>query len=96
MRFCPKCGGLMVPIRKNGKTYIRCTKCGFEEGIIKSKEYVVSKTVGKDERVITTSIISEGRGRSRTKEEYEQEKEEYYEIFLELMKAEEESESGEE
>ena len=86
----------MIPARKGGKTYLRCARCGFEESITESKEYVVTKMIDKNERVITTSVISEGPGRGRSKEEYEQEKEEYYEIFLELMGAEEGGESGEE
>ncbi len=86
----------MIPTRKGGKTYLRCTKCGFEENISESKEYVVTKMIDKNERVITTSVISEGSRRGRSKEEYEQEKEEYYEIFLELMGAEEGGEGGEE
>lgn len=27
--FCPKCGGLMVPRKKNGKTILVCSKCGY-------------------------------------------------------------------
>ena len=50
----------MIPTRKGGKTYLRCTKCGFEENISESKEYVVTKMIDKNERVITTSVISEG------------------------------------
>jgi len=30
MRFCPKDGTLMVPVRKNGTTVLKCPKCGHE------------------------------------------------------------------
>jgi len=31
MKFCPKCGTLMRPKRKNGKVVLVCPKCGYEE-----------------------------------------------------------------
>ncbi|MDT7872948.1 MULTISPECIES: transcription factor S [unclassified Stygiolobus] len=31
MKFCPKCGSIMVPKKDGGKTLYRCPKCGYEE-----------------------------------------------------------------
>ena len=31
MKFCPKCGSIMVPKKENGKTVYKCPKCGYEE-----------------------------------------------------------------
>jgi DNA-directed RNA polymerase subunit M len=31
MKFCPKCGSIMVPRRENGKTVYKCPKCGYED-----------------------------------------------------------------
>jgi len=31
MEFCPRCGKLMVPIRKDGKVILKCTGCGYEK-----------------------------------------------------------------
>ncbi len=31
MRFCPKCGSLMVPEKKDGKVIWVCRKCGYTE-----------------------------------------------------------------
>jgi len=90
MKFCPKCGGLMMPIRKDGKTVLRCTKCGYEMAAGSSTEYRIGVAISSGAHVHTTSLISEGRVRHRSKEEIEQEKEEYYrELFLELLKEEE-------
>jgi len=36
MRFCPKCGSIMVPRRRNGRTYAVCPRCGYEEEITAS------------------------------------------------------------
>ena len=30
MKFCPKCGNLMVPTRRNGRTILKCRVCGYE------------------------------------------------------------------
>ena len=92
MKFCPHCGGLMVPIKKNDKPILKCTKCGFEmeTSINVAKEYKMEASVSAESRVLTTSLISEPpKRRLRSKEEYEQEREEWYEVALEIMQAEE-------
>jgi len=92
MKFCPQCGGLMVPIKKNDKPVLKCTKCGFEmeTSISVAKEYKMEASVSAESRVLTTSLISEPPKRKlRSKEEYEQEREEWYEVALEIMQAEE-------
>jgi len=96
MRFCPKCGGLMVPVKRGGKIIYKCTKCGYEmEAKGSEKGYRVVEKVDEEERVVTTSKVSEPAKRKlRTKEEHEQELEEYYEVALELLQ--EEFEGGEE
>ncbi len=30
MRFCPKCGSLMVPKKIDGKMYLVCIRCGYK------------------------------------------------------------------
>ena len=79
----------MMPIRKDGRTVLRCSKCGYEmEG--RGTEYRIGGPTASNARVHTTSLISEAKARSRSKEEIEQEKEEYYkELFLELLREEE-------
>ncbi len=90
MRFCPKCGGLMMPVRKDGATVLRCTKCGYELRGGDVKEYRIGVEISAGAHVHTTSLVSEGKARHRSKEEIEQEKEEYYrELFLELLREEE-------
>lgn len=82
----------MVPIKKNDKPMLKCTKCGFEmeTSISVAKEYKIEANVSAESRVLTTSLISEPPKRKlRSKEEYEQEREEWYEVALEIMQAEE-------
>lgn len=89
MKFCPRCGTLMLPKKEASKEVLKCPKCGYEESLKASEGYKVSRSVAKDVKVKTTSIVSEGGRRIRSKEELEQEKEEYYEVFLDLMHEEE-------
>ena len=79
----------MVPVRKGNKIILKCPKCGYEEelkGNVKDYKIEVKETSNK---VKTTSIVSDKTERRRTKEELEQEKEEFYEVFLDLMSEEE-------
>jgi len=97
MRFCPKCGGFLVPIKKDGKDYLKCNKCGYERAMKEEekKEYTIKSSKSRSERVLTTSLVSDKSGRNPHEEELAQEREEYYkEIGLDLLK--EEFESGEE
>ncbi len=89
MKFCPKCGTLMLPKKEASREFLKCPKCGYEEPLKAKEGYRVSKSATKDAKVKTTSIVSEGGRKIRSKEEFEHEKEEYYEVFLDLMHEEE-------
>ncbi len=89
MKFCPKCGTMMVPVRKGKKTILKCPKCGYEEELhTNTKDYKI-EIKETTQKVRTTSVVSEEEEKKRTKEELEQEKEEFYEVFLDLMSEEE-------
>ena len=79
-----------MPTKSNGKTILRCTKCGYEVERAGAPGYRIGGPTGSTARVRTTSLVSEAKARTRSKEEIEQEKEEYYkELFLELLREEE-------
>jgi len=82
---------MLEPVKRNKKTILRCPRCGYEEVVksTKSSEYKLVVKSGKENKVKTTSLVSEGKVTSRKKEEIEQEKEEFYEVFLDLMSEEE-------
>ncbi len=91
MKFCPKCGSMMLPEKRGRKLVLRCPTCGYEE-VVKSnetKEYNIEVKSRNTEKVKTTSVVSEGGGSKLKEEELEQEKEEFYEVFLDLMSEEE-------
>lgn len=97
MKFCPKCGGLMVPAKKNGKTVLRCTKCGYEMRSGKEKDkYKISEKVKEEKKVKTTSLVSTPSRFGISTEEQQQRLEDYYDIALELIQEEMEGTEGEE
>ncbi len=96
MKFCPKCGGLMVPVRVEGKQYLQCTKCGYKEKVGKKKEgYTITEKVDKKTKVKTTSVISKPASLTMSEEERQQMMEEYYEVALDLIQEEIEGGEGE-
>lgn len=85
MKFCPKCGGPMVPVKKGDTIVLKCIKCGYEMPAppdVLEKYKVTKKT---KEKVVTTKVVSEVEKLGVDKEMLEQAKEEYYEFVLEQM-----------
>ncbi|MEM2024769.1 MAG: DNA-directed RNA polymerase subunit M [Desulfurococcaceae archaeon] len=91
VKFCPRCGSIMVPTKKDSEVYLKCNKCGFETKK-KSEKYTVKYQVESAKRV-ATAVASEAKETKLTPEEREM-LSEYYEIFLEEF--ERESEESEE
>lgn len=89
MKFCPKCGTMLIPVREEGKTYLVCSGCGYKESLREGSRYKLESKTSNESRVKTTSVVSSEKEKLRKSEELEQEKENYYEIFLELMSEEE-------
>ncbi|MCC6053789.1 MAG: DNA-directed RNA polymerase subunit M [Thermosphaera sp.] len=92
VKFCPKCGSIMTPVRRDGKIYMKCSRCGYEVEV-KEKEgrkYSVTYQVEANKRV-ATAVAGEAKERKLSPEEREM-LSEFYEIFLEEFEKEEESE----
>jgi len=87
VKFCPKCGGIMVLIKKGDKAYLRCQRCGYEVEATEEdlKKYKVVSKVDEKEKVITTKVVSEAKDEAASEEEIERMKEEYYELVLEQL-----------
>jgi len=89
--FCPRCGSVMVPTRKDGSIYLKCSKCGYEVKGDESKKYNIRHQVEPSKRVLT-AVASEARESGLTPEEREMLRE-YYEVFLEEFERSEGEES---
>jgi len=92
MKFCSRCGGLMVPVGREGENVLlRCTRCGYTESAQggQLRDYTIVGATPEQERTITTLKVSEAKRRPvRSLEEWEQEREEYREVLQELLQEE--------
>ncbi|MCD6564035.1 MAG: hypothetical protein J7K23_09015 [Thermoproteales archaeon] len=89
VEFCPKCGSILVPVRKKEGLFLVCKKCGYEKKASKSAGYKKKEKISENKKnklvIITSSSIT-------SKEKLQEEREllqEYYEVFLETMEGEE-------
>ncbi len=86
MRFCPKCGSIMVLVKREEAKLLKCSRCGYEIGMTKEEEQMYTSTVKREQKVLTTKIIAKKRGLdTKRREELEQAKDSYYEIVLDQM-----------
>jgi DNA-directed RNA polymerase subunit M len=86
MRFCPKCGSIMVLVKREEARLLKCSRCGYEIGMTKEEEQMYTSTVKREQKVLTTKIIAKKRGLdTKRREELEQAKDSYYEIVLDQM-----------
>ncbi len=61
MRFCPKCGGVMIPSKTANGVVLRCSSCGFTMNVKSSDElrrYRMSNVIEHSEKE-KTIIVSE-------------------------------------
>jgi DNA-directed RNA polymerase subunit M len=95
VRFCPRCGAPMIPVKKGNEIYLKCTRCGYEIKANKKDldSYRIKYHVEEEKRVVT-SKATEARKAALSPEEREILRE-YYEVFLETFQ-EEEGGGGEE
>lgn len=86
VRFCPKCGSIMVLVKREEARLLKCSRCGYEIGMTKEEEQMYTSTVKREQKVLTTKIIAKKRGLdTRRQEELEQAKDSYYEVVLDQM-----------
>ena len=88
----------MVPLkREDNYIVLRCPRCGYTERVpvTEAKDYTLVDRSPEEERVITTLRVGTSKKKPvKSKEEWEQEREEYREILQDLLQ--QELEGGEE
>ena len=86
VRFCPKCGSVMVLVKREEARLLKCNRCGYEITMTGEEEQMYRSIVKGEQKVLTTKIISKKRGLdARRQEELEQAKDSYYEVVLDQM-----------
>jgi len=89
VEFCPRCGSILVPQKKEGSTVLVCRRCGYQKKA-EGSGYKQSETVDKKSKTKVTVVSREEVAEGMSEEQRELLKE-YYEVFLSTME-----ESGEE
>ncbi|MCQ5337198.1 MAG: DNA-directed RNA polymerase subunit M [Candidatus Methanomethylicia archaeon] len=92
MEFCPKCGKLLVPVKKDDKTILVCKYCNYEKLVEPTSSYKIVQQVEEGKRR-KTLVSEEPIGIKKRKEEEKELISDYYKVFLESY--EEESEEQE-
>ncbi|ADV65537.1 DNA-directed RNA polymerase subunit M [Desulfurococcus mucosus] len=93
VKFCPRCGGPLVPVKKDDEVVLKCNRCGYEAKTdVKKERYGVKYQVDASKRVVTAQA-TEAKEAKLSPEEREILRE-YYEVLLEELE-QEESESEE-
>lgn len=57
MEFCPECGNLMNPDERDGKVYLVCASCGYEELQDEDEENDSYKMVEEKEKKEETVVV---------------------------------------
>jgi DNA-directed RNA polymerase subunit M/transcription elongation factor TFIIS len=88
LEFCPKCGKLLIPNKREQKIFLVCRNCGYEKPASESKGYKIVQPVDENKRRKTLVVdASQIKGRKRKEEEQEQ-MADFYEVFLENFQEE--------
>ena len=58
VKFCPKCGHILVVKEIKGKKYLTCPKCGYKEKLRSSKEVTVREKVQAERKRVV--VLSKG------------------------------------
>jgi len=86
LKFCPKCGGVMVPQKKpDGKIVLKCLRCGYEMPADEKALKSYRAEAKSEQKVITTKVVSKAKKLKVSKEDLEQAREEYYELVLDQI-----------
>ncbi len=52
MKFCPRCGSILIPTTENGKKILKCPKCGYTEAGDRGGAYTVKEEIRRRPRDI--------------------------------------------
>lgn len=50
VRFCPRCGGILRPMKEKGKTILVCSRCGYKEESSPSNAFRFSSKIEHSEK----------------------------------------------
>ena len=50
VKFCPKCGSILIPKKIGKDKYLVCPKCGYKEKLRSSKEVTLKEKIEEDKK----------------------------------------------
>ena len=56
MLFCPKCGALMLPANKDGKKFMKCSRCNFVDKDVNSAKLTEKVKEAKEIPIIEKEV----------------------------------------
>ena len=72
MRFCPRDGSMLMPVKKGDSTVLRCPRCGYEESVSEAvrREYRGRTNVSEEKKrgVISAVEIHESMDQEQLEE----------------------------
>ncbi len=98
MDFCPKCEGLLKPVRKDGRMYLVCKRCGFSKPLDQQSSSTYSATrVIEESKHRTIGVVEEKEELlERVREEAKEVSQERVRDLMDLLNREQEQIESEE
>jgi len=91
LEFCEKCGGLLRPVKKNGKSYLVCKRCGSSKPLDRQASTYSSKRVIEEARHGKIGVVEDRTElRRRLREEEKELEEEKRRELMDLLSREQE------
>ena len=96
MEFCPKCGKLLMPEKKESKIQLVCRSCGYHKAATEVKGYKIVQPVDEAKRRKTLVLEAEHSKHTKRNEEEHELIKDNFEIYESTgEEGEEEEESSE-
>ncbi|MHC1637446.1 MAG: hypothetical protein ACXQTU_04680 [Candidatus Nezhaarchaeales archaeon] len=97
MDFCPNCEGLLKPVKKNGKTYLMCKRCGFSKPLNQQSSSYSATRVIEESKHRTIGVVEEKEElKERAREEAREVSQERVRDLMDLLNREQEQMESEE
>ncbi|RLF12374.1 MAG: hypothetical protein DRJ68_00530 [Thermoprotei archaeon] len=97
MDFCPKCEGLLKPVRKDGKVYLVCKRCGYTKPLSSSSSGYSATRVIEESKHRTIGVVEEKEElKEKVREEVKEVSQERVRDLMDLLNREQDQMEAEE
>ncbi|MDI9619884.1 MAG: hypothetical protein QFX33_03640 [Candidatus Nezhaarchaeota archaeon] len=97
MDFCPKCEILLKPVKRDGKTYLTCKRCGFSKLLnAQSARYSTTRIIEKSKHRTIGVVEEKEELKEKAREEVKEVSQERVRELMDLLNQEQEHAEAEE